>query len=134
MKNELREGYTMENNELSTYDQLMQDAKRRERFEEEYQRLVLVEILIPLLEKSEIPVRVLAGAAGVSPTIIQDIKSGRKEGISYSTFLSVLEALGYKAKIRITRIHKPRLKTRSRRKKSRNHLPHKKRFSAGSRK
>jgi len=107
----------MESDELSTYDQLMQDPKRKQKFDEEYQRLVLVEILIPLLEKSEVPVRALAKLAGISPTIIQDIKSGKKEGISYSTFLSILEALGFRANICITRVQRAKTRTYSRRKK-----------------
>ncbi|MBI3508897.1 MAG: hypothetical protein HY069_04620 [Chlamydiia bacterium] len=100
----------MENDTLSTYDQLMKDAKRRRKFDEEYRQLVLVEILIPILEKSEIPVRTLAKAAGVSPTIIQEIKSGKKEGISYLTFLSILEALGYSARIQISKSRHPRIR------------------------
>jgi DNA-binding Xre family transcriptional regulator len=124
----------MESNGLSTYDELVQDPKRRERFEEEYQRLVLVEVLIPLLEKTEISVRVLAKMAGLSPTVIQDIKSGKKEGISYSTFLSILEALGYKANIRITKVRQPKAKALPRRKKSRVPLSRRRKSSAGSRK
>lgn len=102
----------MENNSFSTYDQLMRDPKRRRKFDEEYRQLVLVEILIPILEKSDIPVRTLAKMAGVSPTIIQDIKSGKKEGISYLTFLSILEALGYRAKIQVTKFRHPRTRPR----------------------
>lgn len=93
----------MESEFLSTYDQLMKDPKRRHKFEEEYRQLIFAEILIPILEKSEMPVRTLAKAASVSPTIIQEIKSGEKEGISYQAFLAILEALGYKAKIHITK-------------------------------
>ena len=113
----------MENDQLSTYDKCMLDPKRRQKFEEDYQKLVLVEILMPLLEKSEMPVRILAKEAGISPTIIQDIKSGKKEGISYATFLSILEALGYRANIRVTKVRKIkpkpilRKKVRNRRKK-----------------
>jgi hypothetical protein len=93
----------MAHDSLSTYEQLMQDPKRRQKFEEGYQKFVLVEILIPLLENSEVPVRVLAKAAGVSPTVIQEIKSGRKEGISYPTFLAIVGALGYQATLQVKR-------------------------------
>ncbi len=102
----------MEHDSLSTFNRLMKDPKRRRKFEEEYRQLVLVEILIPILERSEIPVRTLAKTAGISPTIIQEIKTGKKEGISYLTFLSILEALGYKAKIQITKLQKPRIRSR----------------------
>lgn len=98
---------------LSTYDLLMQDPKRRQKFEEDYRKFILVEILIPLLEKSDMPVRSLAKVAGVSPTVIQDIKSGKKEGISYVTFISLVEALGYQATLRVTRRRATTKKRRS---------------------
>jgi hypothetical protein len=113
MKQEWKKEHTMESDSLSTFDQVMKDPRRRRKFEEEYRQLVLVEILIPILEKTEIPVRALAKAAGVSPTIIQDIKSGKKEGISYLTFLSILEALGYRAKIQITKFRRSRTRPRA---------------------
>jgi DNA-binding Xre family transcriptional regulator len=91
---------------LSTYDRMMQDPKRRFKFEQEYRKFVLVEILIPLLQDCKISVRALADAAGISPTVIQDIKSGKKEGISFSTFLAILKAMGYKATIQIDRERK----------------------------
>ena len=103
----------MSDKPISTYDRIMKDPKRRFKFEQEYRKFVLVDILIPLLEKSQISVRALAHAAGVSPTVIQDIKSGKKEGISFTTFMSILEALGYSATIRINRGPKTQ-KTKSR--------------------
>jgi len=109
MKGGLNKDHIMENEELSTYDRLMRDPKRRQKFEDEYQKLVLVEILIPILTKSEVPVRLLAKAAGVSPTTIQDIKSGKKEGISYATFVAILEALDYKASIRVHKFRQNKL-------------------------
>ena len=93
----------MNDKALSTYDRIMQDPKRRFTFEQEYRKFVLVEILIPLLEDCTMPIRTLAQAAGISPTVVQDIKSGKKESISFSTFLSILEALGYQATIHIDR-------------------------------
>lgn len=105
MRNVWKKGPIMIDDSLSTYDRLMQDPHRRQKFEEGYQKFILVEILIPLLKKSEIPVRALAKAAGVSPTIIQDLKSGKKEGISYPTFLCIVEALGYRATLQVKRKH-----------------------------
>lgn len=97
---------TMSDKALSTYDRMMQDPKRRFKFEQEYRKFVLVEILIPLLQDCKIPVRTLADTAGISPTVIQEIKSGKKEGVSFSTFLAIIEALGYKATIQIDRERK----------------------------
>lgn len=80
---------------LSTFDRLMLNPARKEQFDEKYHGYVLVEVLIPLLEKSKFSVRELTKNAHLSPIVIQDIKSGKKDSISFSTFLSVLQALGY---------------------------------------
>jgi DNA-binding Xre family transcriptional regulator len=88
---------------FSTFDRIMQDPKRRYKFEQEHQKFVLVETLIPLLDECKISVRALADSAGISPTVIQDIKSGKKDGIAFSTFLNLIEALGYQATIRVNK-------------------------------
>lgn len=77
----------------STYDLLMQDPKRRQKFEKKYRSFVQVEILIPLLQKSKMSAKILAKKANVSPTLIEAIKSGKKEEISFSLFSSILKAL-----------------------------------------
>ncbi|HSW72066.1 MAG TPA: helix-turn-helix transcriptional regulator [Chlamydiales bacterium] len=79
---------------LSTFDRSMQNSARREQFDEKYRGFVFVEVLISLLEKSKFSVRELAKNAQLSPTVIQDIKSGKKDSISFSTFRSILQALG----------------------------------------
>lgn len=112
---------------LSTYDRIMQDPQRKAAFEKEYRKFILVETLIPLLEKCTTPVRILVRLAGVSPTIIQDIKSGKKEGISFSTFLAILEALGYRATLQIdrpTRKSPRELRVRSLRSRKRRKIAH----------
>ncbi len=38
-------------NSLSTYERIMQDPQRKARFEEEYLEFILLDTLIPLLEK-----------------------------------------------------------------------------------
>jgi len=92
-----------EKNKLSTFDRLMQNPARKEQFDEKYRGFVLVEVLIPLLEKSNFSVRELAKNAHLSPTVIQDIKSGKKDSISFSTFLSILQALGYSAVLEVSK-------------------------------
>ena len=115
MRNESMRDLIMNDKPLSTYDRIMKDPKRRLKFEHEYRKFVLVEILIPLLEKSKASVRALADAAGVSPTVIQDIKSGKKEGVSFSTFISILKALGYNATIQIDKAPRKSSRIRSQR-------------------
>ncbi|NLE06542.1 MAG: helix-turn-helix domain-containing protein, partial [Crenarchaeota archaeon] len=51
------------------------------------------------MEKENISIRTLAKKAGVSPTIIQKIRSKDAEKINYRTLSSVLNSLGYKINI-----------------------------------
>ncbi len=79
---------------LSTIDRLiMQNQKEKQLFEQEYQILVLSELLIALMKEDEISVRSLAQEARLSPTIIQNIRSGKKKTITLQTFIKLLEAL-----------------------------------------
>jgi len=48
------------------------------------------------METEHISVRTLAKRAGVSPTIIQKIRSRNAERINFRTFRNVLHTLGYK--------------------------------------
>jgi transcriptional regulator with XRE-family HTH domain len=48
------------------------------------------------MESENISVRTLAKKAGVSPTVIQKIRSKNAERINYRTFTNVLNTLGYK--------------------------------------
>jgi DNA-binding Xre family transcriptional regulator len=45
--------------------------------------------------EDQISVRKLASAAGVSPTIIQGLKSGSKTNITIDTLSKILDAVGY---------------------------------------
>ncbi|MCF7800059.1 helix-turn-helix transcriptional regulator [Candidatus Babeliales bacterium] len=80
---------------LSTYERLTQDPKRKAKIEREYKDLLLSELLIALMEEDRVSVKKLALAAGISPSIIQDIRSGKKENITLKTFSSIAGALGY---------------------------------------
>ena len=51
------------------------------------------------METDKLSIRTLAKRAGVSPTIIQKIRSKNAEKINFRTFTSVLHSLGYKLNI-----------------------------------
>jgi DNA-binding Xre family transcriptional regulator len=51
------------------------------------------------MEEEHISVRALAQKAGVSPTVIQKIRSQNAEKITFRTFTNVLKSLGYKINI-----------------------------------
>jgi len=90
----------MSKKQKSTYDKFVESMapKERKKFEEGYKDFLLSEMLIAVMEQDGISVRELAKEAGVSPTIIQGIRSGARENITFKSILKILNALGYKLK------------------------------------
>jgi DNA-binding Xre family transcriptional regulator len=84
----------------STYEEAIRDKKRKANIDREYKELLLSEMLIAAMEQDEASVRELAKAAGVSPTIIQELKTGKRKNITMETFSKVLHAIGYEVTIR----------------------------------
>ena len=82
----------------STYDEFIESMtpKQRKKFEEEYKDLLISEMLIAAMKQDNISVRELAKEAGISPTIIQGIRSGTRENVAFNSVLKILSALGYK--------------------------------------
>ena len=82
----------------STSDRFVESLRPRERkkFFEEYQELLLSELLLATMEKDEISVRKLAKLAKVSPTIVQAMGSGTKKDFSMTSFFKILRGLGCK--------------------------------------
>ncbi len=89
----------------SSYEELIEDPKQKELLEQEYQELLISELLIAAMEKDDLSVRRLAKAAGVSPTIIQELKSGKRTNITLNTFNRVLNTIGYQVAIEPLRKH-----------------------------
>lgn len=85
----------MNKKSMSTFEREMQDATFKEAFEKEYKAFVLSELLIELMEESKKTVRGLAEEAGLSPTIIQKVRSGEQQDLKVSNFLTIAEACGY---------------------------------------
>jgi ribosome-binding protein aMBF1 (putative translation factor) len=84
----------------TTFDKyIINDPKEREKFDREYADFLLSEFVLEQMEKENISIRTLAKKAGVSPTIIQKIRSKDAEKINYRTFSSVLNSLGYRINI-----------------------------------
>jgi len=80
----------------STYDEFIKSLtpQQKKDFEKEYKDLLLSELLIAIMEEDEISVRKLAKAAGISPTVIQGLRSGSKKNITMNNFLKILKVLG----------------------------------------
>jgi len=79
----------------STYEEFIEDDEQRALLDKEYKELLLSELLIAAMEHDHISVRKLASAAGVSPTIIQGLRSGSRANITIDTLSKILDAVGY---------------------------------------
>ena len=84
----------------TTFDKFINsDPKEKEKFEKEYNEFLLSEFVLEKMESEHISVRTLAQKAGVSPTVIQKIRSKNAERINFRTFTDVLNSLGYRISI-----------------------------------
>ena len=82
----------------STYQEFMESMtpQQKKKFEEEYKELVLSELILAAMEEDNISVRKLAKLAGVSPTIVQEMRSGAKKSFNIGSFFKIFQSLGYK--------------------------------------
>ena len=85
----------MSKKNLSTFEREMKDDKFRESFENGYRNFSLSEILLGLMKESHKSVRGLAHDSGLSPTVIQKVRSGDQKDLKVSSFLTIAEACGY---------------------------------------
>ncbi|MDR3237831.1 MAG: XRE family transcriptional regulator [Spirochaetia bacterium] len=84
----------------ATFDKFINnDPDEKKMFEKEYNDFLLSEFVLEKMEKENISVRTLAKKAGVSPTVIQKIRSNNAEKINYKAFTNIINSLGYKINI-----------------------------------
>ena len=83
------------NKPLSTYERKMQNAKFRKAYEQHYKELLFSELLISMMENDDSSVRELAKEAKLSPSVIQDIRSGKQHDIKTSNLIKIAHAFGY---------------------------------------
>lgn len=81
---------------MSTFEREMKNSRFKKAFDKHYKEFLLSELLIAMMEKDDISVRELARETGLSPTIIQKIRSGKQEDIKISNFVSIVKFCGYK--------------------------------------
>jgi hypothetical protein len=89
-------GYIMTKKTLSTFEREMKNPSFKEQFEEEYNEFVLSETIRILMEKAHKTVRALAKESGLSPTVIQSLRSGQQEDVKLGNFINISHACGYK--------------------------------------
>lgn len=81
----------------STYDELIEKLSPQEQkeFDEDYKNLLLSELILAAMEQDQVSVRKLAKMAGVSPTIVQSMRTSTKKNYSLDTFYKILKNLGF---------------------------------------
>ncbi len=80
---------------MTTFDRLMQDSNFKDEFEKGYNEFLISEFMIEKMEEENISVRELAKEAKVSPTTIQNLRSGNADAVKYKTLSNIMQKLGY---------------------------------------
>lgn len=73
----------------------MKKATFRKKFEKAYNEFLLSEIINSLMENDSKSVRKLAEEVGLSPTVIQKLRSGKQDDVKLSNFINISHACGY---------------------------------------
>lgn len=81
----------------STFERVMESKTpaQRKKFDEGYRDFLLSEMILAAMEEDDISVRKLAKLANVSPSIVQDMKSGSKTSCNTNSLFKILQGLGY---------------------------------------
>ena len=73
----------------------MQNSKFKAEFEKGYNEFLISEFMIEKMEEENISVRELAKQAKVSPTTIQNLRSGNAETVKFKTLSNIMQKLWY---------------------------------------
>lgn len=90
---------TQKNKFGSAFDKFLTDPEFKKDYNKEFKEFALSELLLALMESDGKSVRKLAELAGISPTTVQNIKSGKNEDMKLSNFVNIVNACGYTLKI-----------------------------------
>lgn len=83
------------NKPLSTFERKMKNPKFKKAFEEGYRELLFSELMISIMEDDDVSIRELAKEAELSPSVIQDLRSGKQHDIKVSNLIKIAHAFGY---------------------------------------
>lgn len=83
------------NKPLSTYERKMKNTKFKKAYQKSYHELLFSELIISMMENDEKSVRKLAEEAHISPSVIQDLRSGKQHDIKVSNLIKIAHAFGY---------------------------------------
>jgi DNA-binding Xre family transcriptional regulator len=93
----------MKNKKMNTFDRIMSDKNRKDQFDKGYQEFMISEILIDAMESENKSVRSLSKETGISPAMIQNLRSGKSRNVSLKTLFPIMKALHYTIKFEKTR-------------------------------
>lgn len=79
----------------SVFQQWINDGDFEAKLDEELKEFSLSELLLAIMEEDQKSVRKLAEMAGVSPSSVQDLRSGKAKDIKLKNFLNIVDACGY---------------------------------------
>jgi len=79
----------------STFEREMQDPEFKKEFDRDYKEFLLSELILSLMQSDKKSVRELAKEAGVSPSVIQGLRSGKQSDVKLTNFLNISHACGY---------------------------------------
>lgn len=80
---------------LSTYERKMKDRNFKKAYDESYKELLFSELIISIMEEDNTSVRKLAAEANLSPSVIQDLRTGKQTDIKVKNLIKIANALGY---------------------------------------
>ncbi len=80
---------------MSTYERKMQDKQFKKAYDKHYEELLFSELLISIMEEDDKSVRELATEAKISPSVIQDLRTGKQKDIKVSNLIKIVESFGY---------------------------------------
>ncbi|OGV29191.1 MAG: hypothetical protein A3E88_01875 [Legionellales bacterium RIFCSPHIGHO2_12_FULL_35_11] len=83
------------NKPLSTFDKKMQNNEFKKAYEQSYKELLFSELLISIMDADDKSVRGLAEEARLSPSVIQDLRTGKQNDIKVSNLINIAKAFGY---------------------------------------
>ena len=78
----------------STFERMMENEQWKAEFEKGYEEFLMSEFLCQQMEHSNLSVRELASRAGVSPSTVQQIRTGKAENVRAKALMSILHELG----------------------------------------
>ncbi len=90
-----KEDIMKKNEQLSTFDRMIQDDDFQAKFTSGYQEFLLSELLISIMKNDHVSVEQLAKEVNLSPTVIQDICSRKQNDINFSKFLQIVQSCGF---------------------------------------